>query len=494
MKLSPFLLCTVMLVAGTAAAQTLGSSDDASPSSGTLTLNGSGPDTGSAVTLGNGTLGDDSIVEVTTTGSGGETATNGTANDGPLPNGPFARLSPGNQKIAKSLFDAQSAQTATGAGDGGTTASTADGSGGANWTLDEIAVAKQGTGWGRLFKDMQDAGAIPDDVKNLGELVSGRYRPSDGTSENPTVTLGDGTTNGDEGAAELTDMDHGGDTTTRGDAPAPDGPYARLSPGNQKIAKSLFDAQSTQTATGTGGGTTASTADGSGGANWTLDEIAVAKQGTGWGPLFKDMQDAGAIPDDVKNLGELVSGRYRPHDTGSETSGVTAGEVGDGISADGTTAVHPADRISHPTVTKAKSSTGSGATSVGRTQKGGASSDLVITTGNGRQVYIGGSDKGTKAAGVSDRRGGKGNAVGGPRRYTDTTVVTTGSGAQAAIGAGRGKGLTGGAGRSLGGGHGKGGRMHTGKGSGKVAVTTGRGRSKGMAHGRGGGKGKGKIK
>lgn len=68
----------------------------------------------------------------------------------------FEALSPGNQNIAQSLFDVQSAQD-----------------GGGSWTLDSIAEAKQdGIGWGNVFKQLKEEGLIAE--KNLGQVVSGK--------------------------------------------------------------------------------------------------------------------------------------------------------------------------------------------------------------------------------------------------------------------------------------------------------------------------------
>lgn len=72
--------------------------------------------------------------------------------------------------------------------------------------------------------------------------------------------------------------------------PSPSGAYASLSPGNQKIARALFEAQTTKLL--------------------TLDEIAAKKQsGQGWGKVFKDMKARGLVQE--KNLGQVVSRYHR---------------------------------------------------------------------------------------------------------------------------------------------------------------------------------------
>ena len=73
--------------------------------------------------------------------------------------------------------------------------------------------------------------------------------------------------------------------------------FASLSPGDQKIARALFEAQST-------GGTAKPL---------TLDEIAARKttrQG-GWGQAFKSMKEQGLLTQ--KNLGEVVSTFEKKH-------------------------------------------------------------------------------------------------------------------------------------------------------------------------------------
>jgi hypothetical protein len=74
------------------------------------------------------------------------------------------------------------------------------------------------------------------------------------------------------------------------------GAFASLSPGDQKIARALFEAQTTN------GSTTP----------LTLDQIAAKKQGhTGWGEVFKQMKTQGLLTD--KNLGHVVSSFERHH-------------------------------------------------------------------------------------------------------------------------------------------------------------------------------------
>lgn len=96
----------------------------------------------------------------------------------------FDKLSPGNQKIARALYDAQQTQ---GQPSGATTTTTNP------LSLNDIAAMKQsGKGWGVIFKDMKASGQLPPDVKNLGQLVSGKYQPQSSPSGSTTITSASG--------------------------------------------------------------------------------------------------------------------------------------------------------------------------------------------------------------------------------------------------------------------------------------------------------------
>src|SRR2546421_2935746 len=88
--------------------------------------------------------------------------------------------------------------------------------------------------------------------------------------------------------------------------PAPAGAYQKLSPGNQKVARALFEAQTvpmTPTTTKAGTKSAASVAAPSpAGANspkpLTLDQIAAMKQqGAGWEHVFRQMRAQGLMTD-----------------------------------------------------------------------------------------------------------------------------------------------------------------------------------------------------
>lgn len=206
----------------------------------------------------------------------------------------FNELSPGNKMIARSLLDAQTLQHD----------STVH-----PWSLDDIAAARSETGWGNVFKQMQAEGLI--EAKNLGEVVSAHARATHKPiTESVAMEAG---MSPDASAGEHEQHDQNGqhhqhdqhsDDTVMTETPADvDGAFENLSTGNKKIARSLMDAQ---------------TLPEHGSVEpWTLDQIAAAKDHTGWGIVFQQMQTEGLI--DAKNLGQVVS-QYQLN-----TLGITTG-------------------------------------------------------------------------------------------------------------------------------------------------------------------------
>jgi hypothetical protein len=199
-----------------------------------------------------------------------------------------------------------------------------------------------------------------------------------------------------------------------------DGSFDNLSTGNQKIATVLFEAQ-----------------DGSNDPPLTLDHIAAMKQdGTGWGRLFQDLQASGDIPMDVKNLGELVSGRYQATGDVTTESGTDTG----GTDTGGT-----------DTVTKESGTKTQGGSAPGAAASGRGKGTIVITTAGGGQIVVQrgnrrGQGAGAGAAGTAKTTGGgagQGHGKGGSRSIT----VTTAGGGSVSAGGGKANGL----------GHGKGG-------------------------------------
>ncbi len=124
------------------------------------------------------------------------------------PGGPFDRLSPGNQKIARSLFEAQRSQVPPGT---------------RPLTLDEIAARKRsGEGWGRVFDGMKSQGLV--DSRNLGQAVSSfnqRHHVSSAgtvtTAANRTVH-GNAVNAGRPAAVKTSNGDHGSGAVTAGGA------------------------------------------------------------------------------------------------------------------------------------------------------------------------------------------------------------------------------------------------------------------------------------
>ncbi len=94
--------------------------------------------------------------------------------------GAFDRLSPGNQKIASALFDAQQ--------------DTIKPLNAKPLSLDDIAALKRsGTGWGQVFRRMKAQGLVQD--KNLGQVVSQFNHESHTSRSSATlITTGSGKT------------------------------------------------------------------------------------------------------------------------------------------------------------------------------------------------------------------------------------------------------------------------------------------------------------
>jgi hypothetical protein len=107
----------------------------------------------------------------------------------PGPNaGAYERLSPGNQKIAGALFEAQQPSAAPGAP--------------TPLSRDDIAAMKQsGKGWGVIFKDMKQQGLVTE--KNLGKVVSGASRSASASSNGTLITSGTGRTRVEGGSASV---------------------------------------------------------------------------------------------------------------------------------------------------------------------------------------------------------------------------------------------------------------------------------------------------
>src|SRR5262245_14810137 len=75
--------------------------------------------------------------------------------------GAFERMTPGNQKVARALFDAQAAIVPPGSSSARTPRAL---------TLDEIAAQRSGSqGWGQIFQAMRSQGLVQE--TSLGQVV-----------------------------------------------------------------------------------------------------------------------------------------------------------------------------------------------------------------------------------------------------------------------------------------------------------------------------------
>src|SRR5262245_64517770 len=137
--------------------------------------------------------------------------------------GAFDQLSPGNQKIARALFEGQPESAKK------------------PLSLDDIAARKLNGngGWGQVFKGMNAEGLTQD--KNLGQAVSRFNHESKGSSQGTLITtgsgktfkVGGGTEAGRDGAVSKSFGDNGG-KGNHGDGGA--GARASVSHGGSDVA------------------------------------------------------------------------------------------------------------------------------------------------------------------------------------------------------------------------------------------------------------------
>jgi hypothetical protein len=103
------------------------------------------------------------------------------------------------------------------------------------------------------------------------------------------------------------------DTSSNTSTSSTTGSFQSLSPGQQKIARALFEAQQPSD---------------TGPAPLSLDQIAARKEGTGWGQVFKQMKSEGLVGD-AKNLGQVVSGHAKMN--GATTTTASGGSTGTAV-------------------------------------------------------------------------------------------------------------------------------------------------------------------
>lgn len=120
----------------------------------------------------------------------------------PSPGGAFDQLSPGNQKIANAIFQAQQ-PTATSK----------------PYSLDQIAAMKQGNGWGVIYQNLRSQGLVQG---NLGQAVSQFNHETKGAGSAPVeITTASGKTQ-TVGGSGRSDAAQGARRGSSGDADRPD--------------------------------------------------------------------------------------------------------------------------------------------------------------------------------------------------------------------------------------------------------------------------------
>jgi len=159
-------------------------------------------------------------------------------------------------------------------------------------------------------------------------------------------------------------------------APAPaqttskSGAFAALSPGNQKIAHALYEAQTTPATS----------------SKLTLDQIARMKQeGQGWGNVFRAMKAQGRV--DARNLGAVVSAS-KHEGTTPATASATSGSGISGSTSAGTTS-------STATTSKAN----------GKSDKNGSASAKTVGTGHVATTPVSTGAGTAKASAVGNANG-----------------------------------------------------------------------------------------
>ena len=251
----------------------------------------------------------------------------------------------------------------------------------------------------------------------MAETVLDTVGSETGTTE-PTVVSGTGTGTGgagDGGTGGGTDDGTGTGTDDQASA------FDQLSTGGQKHANSLFDAQQ----------------GGEGGGVLSLDDIALARQETGWGNVFKQMKEDGLVLE--KNFGQIVSGQGKTDETignGADTGTDTETETATAGASTGTFAKPKSSgTFARPKRTK-----------------------LVVTTAGGNRVVVGLKRSGPKSRSFAKGSGARKALKVSSRQMGRRTRITSGRGKISGLTAARGShaslgtGRGGGGGKSFGGG------------------------------------------
>ena len=236
------------------------------------------------------------------------------------------------------------------------------------------------------------------------------------TSGDPTVVTGTETGTGDGTGTET-------DETVSA--------FDQLSPGGQKHTQSLFDAQQA----------------GEGGEVMSLDDIAMARQETGWGNVFKQMKEDGLVLE--KNFGQIVSGQ------GKIDTGKTDETIGN----------------SEPTDTNSATATSASTGSFAKPRR----TKLVVTTADGRRVVVGLKRPGPKSRTLA--KGSSGQKAHGGGKVIKTATRGSDHVKQARVSTGHGKTTAGMTSRST-----------------RIAISSGHGSRTAGNFSRGAGKKAGKVK
>lgn len=298
----------------------------------------------------------------TSTGTASGTSAGTTATSAPN----FEALSPGGQKIARALFDAQKlSEPVPSETTSDTSVPTAGTSGSSNFaegqpaTLDQIAKAKtDGSGWGEVFKEMQAAGLVME--KNLGQVVSGAKRAErvGGTA----VDSGDESVATASGSAESSGSV---ESTSAAGASSTKGAY---NGGGGKVYVTLANGQTVQVGRGHGGSVRAAAGDG----NWSKNKGTITNAAGG-----------GKVSGAGKNFGETARS--------SHGAGIVSGSGG-AVVGSTNVKVHTANGVAngHAGSASAGISNGAGA---GGGAAAGAQAGIVNAGGSGGNGHAFGHGK-----------------------------------------------------------------------------------------------------
>jgi hypothetical protein len=182
-----------------------------------------------------------------------------------------------------------------------------------------------------------------------------------------------------ESAASTTSTTTASTTTTTSHA----GAYDALSEGNRKIVSAIYEAQ------------LGSSNDSASGALLTRDDIAAMRQGTGWGNVYKQLQQQGYVTG--KNLGQAISS-YNRSTTASTGTTIVTTAGGDQISVSNKT--REATTSSSKAGIRAAAKAEHGKSTVITTAAGGAAGATAAAHASSGDIsHAGGNGNGQSAGG-----------------------------------------------------------------------------------------------